>query len=171
MRPWMIDRQEEMAAGTAVLERRKALLGRSRVGALAATFVLVAISALLTTLLFAVVVHLASQPNAAPRIGAVQQGPGTLQVVQATPLQRSGVEAFLSQPGRIALNGPAAAGTPVAAGGGVPLGPSGSVEAGDTLRVCTEQPAPSVELTLVDEASGTVIGQHLFLPAPLCALP
>jgi hypothetical protein len=158
-------RRQEVEKGT--LERRKGLLGRSRAGALAATYTLVGIAVLLTALLFAAVANLGAHSAAPPNITAVPQGQEGLQVIRADPVERSQLIAYLSVPGRLAINGPAEEGI-LLLGNGVAVG-TGTLEAGDTLRVCTLEPVPAVELTLVDLGSGAVLGSHVFLNVPACA--
>ena len=160
---WYLGRQQDLA----LLERRKGLLGRSRVGALTATFGLVALSVLLTSLLFYAVAHVGSDTVAAPHMSASSQGP-SLQVTQADPLPLSSVLATLSVPGRIGLNGPASHGLALGPDSAVAIGDEGSLRAGDTLRICTNLPAANVRLQLVDAATGSVLNQQSFAAAPLC---
>jgi hypothetical protein len=165
MSSWYDGQQQDLA----MLERRKGFLGRNRVAALAGAYTLVGISVLLTALMFAAIANVGSKVTPSASLTTMSQGDSSLQVVRSDPLALQQVRAYLSAPGRVALNGAAAAGTLVAEEG-APLAMQGALSSGDTLRVCTDLPAAQVELRLVDMVSGAELARQAFLAPPVCAI-
>ncbi|HUR62111.1 MAG TPA: hypothetical protein VM286_07075 [Candidatus Thermoplasmatota archaeon] len=155
------------------VSKRAVGLATRHAGGVVSTFTFMAIALALTTVFFAVVFafsHGAAGASAPPaQVTTFPQGSDGLQVVRADPVPLSRVLAFLSVPGRIALNGPASAGVPVPLQG-APIAASGDLLAGDSLRVCTDLPVPRVELRLVDGATGQPLGTHTFVAPPVCYL-
>jgi len=161
MPPWI------HSDNAAVLDRRKGLLGRSRVAALAGAYVLIGVSVVLTALMFAAIANVGSKVHPSASVTTLESGNSGVQVVHSDPLSLQQVEAFLSQPGRVMLNGQSAIALPIA-GQGVPLALDGTLNSGDTLHVCTTLPADTVELTLLDMVSGEQLAKQVFASPPLC---
>lgn len=151
-----------------MLERRKGLLGRNRVAAIAGGVALIGIAAVLTGLLFAALANLSASHDAPPHVTAVSDGRQGLQVIRADPLELPQVLAFLSVPGRVAVNAPPEQGS-LALANGTSLAGSGTLTAGDSIRVCVLAAAPVVELTLVDAGTGSGLGSHVIASPPVCA--
>jgi len=162
---WYANHQADVASH----ERRKSFLGANRVVAMAGAYTLVAVSVLLTALMFAAIANVGSNIKPATSVSTVSQNASGLQVVKSDPLDLQQVQAFLSVPGRVALNGAPAAGSLVASPDqGVPLGQAGALTSGDTLHVCTTLPSVSVDLRLVDAVSGVELVHQTFPNPPLC---
>lgn len=141
-----------------------------RTGGLVATYTLVVVAVGLTTLVFAAIYAAGGNPVPPANISTLPQGSDGLQVVHADPVAVQAIVASLSVPGRVALNGPASSGTPVAMEG-VVLPGTGMLAGGDVVHVCSDLPAPSVDLRLTEATTGAVLGIHTFVAPPLCALP
>lgn len=125
------------------------------------------ITVALASILFATLYFLGSDAAPPARVATLPQGPSGIQVVQADPVPLSSLRAELSVPGRVALNGPPSEGAAVG-GQGALLSSTGTLAGGDTIHVCTDLPAASAQLRLVDAATGAVVATQTVTAPPLC---